>query len=49
MLEIELVIFRDYIETNLALGFIKKLNNLVEILILFIKKKDGNLKLVVDY
>ena len=49
MLEIELVILKDYININLIFNFIRKSNNLAEILILFIKKKDNNLRLIIDY
>ena len=49
MLEIKLATFKNYIKINLALGFIKKLSSLVGVLILFIKKKNGSLKLIINY
>ena len=49
ILEIELVIFRNYIKINLVLGFIRRLNSLVGVSILFIKKKNGSLRLIIDY
>ena len=49
MLETKLIILKNYINTNLISSFIKKLNNLAGASILFIKKKDGSLKLIMDY
>ena len=47
--ESELQVLRDYLETNLASGFIRQSNSPMGALILFVKKKDGSLRLCVDY
>ena len=49
MSESELATLRDYIETNLASGFIRRSSSSAGAPILFVKKKDGTLRLVVDY
>ena len=40
---------QDYIDTNLLNDFIKSFKSSVKVLILFIKKKDGTLRLCVNY
>ena len=45
----ELKTLRGYIDNNLKNGFIKLSTSLAGALILFIKKKDGSLRLYVDY
>ena len=47
--KIELDTLRDYIEENLRSGFIRPLNSPCGAPVLFIKKKDGSLRLCVDY
>ena len=46
---VELEMLKTYIETNLANGFIRLSKSLAGALILFIRKKDGNLQLCVNY
>ena len=45
----KLKVLRPYIEENLANGLIQYSKSLAEAPIFFIKKKDGSLRLVVDY
>ncbi|GAA5971619.1 hypothetical protein JCM3765_001266 [Sporobolomyces pararoseus] len=45
----ELEVLADYIETNLKSGFIRPSQSPVGAPILFVKKKDGSLRLCVDY
>ncbi|GAA5863847.1 hypothetical protein JCM5353_005516, partial [Sporobolomyces roseus] len=45
----ELEVLADYIETNLKSGFIRESQSPVGAPILFVKKKDGSLRLCVDY
>ena len=45
----ELAVLRDYIKTNLAKGFIRPSTSSAGAPILFVKKKDGSLRLCVDY
>ena len=45
----KLEVLRPYIEENLANGLIQYSKSLAEAPIFFIKKKDGSLRLVVDY
>jgi len=47
--EVELRTLKAYIETNLSNGFIQRSSSLAEAPILFAKKKDGGLRLCVDY
>jgi len=47
--EVELRTLKAYIETNLANGFMQRSSLLVAAPILFVKKKDGGLRLCVDY
>jgi len=47
--EVELRTFKAYIETNLANGFIQRSSSPAAAPILFAKKKDGGLRLCVDY
>ena len=47
--EAELAALKAYIETNLANGFIQRLSSPAAAPILFVKKKDGSLRLSVDY
>ncbi len=49
LLEKELTILRGYINKNLKKGFIQESKLLAGYLILFIPKKDGKLRLYVDY
>jgi hypothetical protein len=46
---LELRTLKAYIEANLANGFIQRSSSPVAALILFAKKKDGGLRLCVDY
>ena len=46
---IELQVLRTYIEENLENGFIRHLKSPTGAPIFFVKKKDGSLRLVVDY
>ena len=45
----ELEVLRECIDENLAHGFIRHSKSLVGAPIFFVKKKDGSLRLVVDY
>src|SRR5690348_15894161 len=45
----ELKVLKEYINDNLKKRFIKLLKSLARSLILFVFKKDGSLKLCVDY
>ena len=45
----ELEVLRAYIEENLANGFIRHSKSPTDAPIFFVKKKDGSLRLVVDY
>ena len=45
----ELKVLRDYLADNLAKGFIRASTSPSEVPILFVKKKDGTLRLCVDY
>ena len=47
--KIELDTLRDYIEENLHSGFIRPSNSPCGAPVLFVKKKDGSLRLCVDY
>ena len=47
--EFELKTLKAYIETNLASGFIQRSSSPAAAPILFAKKKDGGLRLCVDY
>jgi hypothetical protein len=47
--EVDLRTIKAYIETNLANGFIQRLASPAAAPILFAKKKDGGLRLCVDY
>jgi hypothetical protein len=47
--ETELKTLKAYIETNLANGFIQRSSSPAALPILFVKKKDGSLRLCVDY
>jgi hypothetical protein len=45
----ELVALKEFLEKNLAKGFIQESKSLAGALILFAPKKDGSLRLYVDY
>ena len=45
----ELNILKEFLEENLAKGFIRESKNPAGILILFTPKKDGGLRLYIDY
>ena len=45
----ELAVLRDYIKTNMAKGFIRPSTSSAGAPVLFVKKKDGSLRLCVDY
>ena len=47
--QLELDTLREYIEENLRSGFIRPSNSLCRAPVLFVKKKDGSLRLCVDY
>jgi hypothetical protein len=47
--EVELKTLKAYIETNLASGFIQRCSSPAASPILFVKKKNGSLRLFVDY
>ena len=47
--EVELASLKAYIETNLAQGFITRSTSPTAAPIIFVKKKDGSLRLCVDY
>jgi len=48
-LEKELKVLKEYIDENLAKGFIRPSTSLAGSLVLFVPKKDGSLRLYVDY
>jgi hypothetical protein len=45
----ELVALKEFLKENLAKGFIQEFKSPVNVLILFALKKDGSLRLYVDY
>jgi hypothetical protein len=45
----ELIALKKFLEKNLAKGFIQESKSLASALILFASKKDGSLRLCVDY
>jgi hypothetical protein len=47
--EAELVVLRKYLAEFMQRGWIRRLKSLAGVLILFAKKKDGSLRLCVDY
>ena len=47
--EIELRALKEYIDVNLVKGFIRELSLKVRALVLFIPKKNGKLRLYIDY
>src|SRR5204863_7144021 len=47
--EAELKVLKVYIETNLANGFIQRSSSPAAVSIVFAKKKDGTLRLCIDY
>ena len=49
MSEIELRTLKEYIDVNLVKGFIRELSLKVRALVLFILKKNGKLRLYIDY
>ena len=49
MSEIELRTLKEYINVNLVKGFIRELSLKVRALVLFIPKKNGKLRLYIDY
>jgi len=49
LLEKELKVLKEYIDENLAKGFIRPSTSLAGSLVLFVPKKDGSLRLCVDY
>ena len=49
LLEKEFLVFRDYLKENLRKRIIREFKSLVDYLILFILKKDGKLRLYVNY
>ena len=49
LLQNELTTLREYLDGNLAKNFIRHLKSLVGAPILFVKKKDGSLRMCVDY
>ena len=49
MSEIELRTLKEYIDVNLAKGFIRELSLKARALVLFIPKKNGKLRLYIDY
>ncbi len=49
LLAVELEVLRDYIKKNLFKRFIRQFTSLVDASVLFIKKKNGDLHLCVDY
>jgi hypothetical protein len=49
LFERELETLREYIEKNLVKGYIRLLKLLVRYLILFVPKKDGKLRIYVNY
>ena len=46
---VELELLKTYIKTNLASGFIKLFKCRAGVLILFVQKKDGSLRLCINY
>ena len=46
---VELELLKTYIKTNLASGFIKLFKCYTGVLILFVQKKDGSLRLCINY
>jgi predicted transport protein len=49
LLERELKTFREYIEKNVAKGYIRSLKSLVRYLVLFVLKKNEKLRICVNY
>ena len=49
MSETELRTLKEYIDVNLAKGFIRELSLKARALVLFILKKNGKLRLYIDY
>ena len=49
MSEKELSVLRKYLNKNLKKGFIQQLESLAGFPILFVPKKDGKLRLCIDY
>ena len=47
--ESELVALREFIDEHLAMGFIRSSKSLFGAPVLFVKKKDGSLRLCVDF
>ena len=47
--EKELKVLKEYVDDNLAKGFIKPSTSPAGSLVLFVPKKDGSLRLCVDY
>jgi hypothetical protein len=47
--ERELKTFREYIEKNVVKGYIRSLKSLIRYLVLFVSKKDGKLRIYVNY
>jgi hypothetical protein len=45
----ELVALKEFLKKNLAKGFIQESKSLADAPILFVLKKDGSLRLYVDY
>ena len=45
----EVLILKEYIEENLAEGFIRHFSSPAGALLLFVKKSDGSLRFCVDY
>ena len=45
----ELLVLKEYIEENLAKGFIQHSSSPAGASVLFVKKSDGSLRLCVDY
>ena len=45
----ELLVIKEYIEENLAKGFIRHCSSLAGAPVLFVKKSDGSLRFCVDY
>jgi predicted transport protein len=49
LLEKELKTLREYIEKNIAKGYIRSSKSLVRYSILFVPKKDGKLRIYINY
>jgi hypothetical protein len=49
MSTLELEKMKEYLIKNLKKGFIKPLNSLYSLLVLFVKKKDKSLHFCIDY